>query len=167
MEDDVLPYAWVHNYYSWDWLHPTRIWRKITNVVRWTPTLWNDVDWDYSSLYIMMEKKIAYMREHQIKHANHTDFEELADQMTKAEGCLRRIREDNYLEKEWDEHHEKYPRVPHDQWEKTADGGSVMPPMSEECSKDFKRLIKLEEGLMQEDYEEFAKIFKISRGWWD
>jgi len=115
----------------------------------------------------MMEKKIQYMREHQIKHSNHTDFQELADQMEKAEGCLRRIREDNYLEKEWDEHHAKYPRVPHDQWEKTADGCTVMPPMSEECSKDFRRLIKIEEALMQEDYEEFHKLFKLSRGWWD
>jgi hypothetical protein len=151
-----------------DWLHPSRIYWKIKNVVRWTPILWNDVDWDYTSLYIVTLNKIKNMREHHEEHHNHTDWEEVVSQMKTAEGCLERLIEDNYLSEEWDKHRDKYPRIPHSLWEKLPDGCIKMPDMKEKERVEFLKLVDAEEKLRQTDKETFASAWtKHVQQWWD
>jgi len=151
-----------------DWLHPSRIYRKITNVVRWVPILWNDVDWDYNSFYVMMHTKVKFMKEHHIAHHNHTDWEEVVGQMQTMEDALDRLIKDDYLSAEWDAHHAAFPRVPHDQWEKTADGCTIMPEMKEEARTAFHKHIDAEDALRQADMQTVGTLFtKHTRGWWD
>lgn len=153
---------------STDWLHPTRAWRKLSNVVRWVPLLWRDVDWDHSSLYEVVEFKLANMRAHQLSHGNHDDCDEVARQMGEAATRLRRVREDDYLGEEWKAYGAKYPRKPMGEWEQTPEGHRVMPEMPEEQSAEFRKLCEREEFLIVRDLDEFGKIFaEKSRGWWD
>lgn len=166
-DHNPFPYSVRYWFYNKDIFHPTRIYRKITNVLRWTPILWGDVDWDYSSLYIMIHKKLKFMREHHAKHHNHTDWKELVQQMQTAEDAIRRLAEDNYLEKEWEDHYNKFP---HGEWLDVPGepGMKQMPPMSKEKEDEFTKLVDAEEKLKQQDYDTFASLFtKNSRGWWD
>src|SRR3990172_2873091 len=70
-EHNPIPYRVRHWYNDQDLFHPTRIVRKVKNIVRWIPILWNDADWDYGHLYDIMEFKIRNMREHHIEHDMH------------------------------------------------------------------------------------------------
>jgi hypothetical protein len=129
------------------------------------PVLWSDVDWDYISLYVMMQRKIKYMRLHQLHHANHTDFEEVMKQMQTVEDALERLIKDDYLSEDHEKHNEKFPRR---KATLEADGMYHMPPMSDEEAADVRRLGKMEEALKQEDLEEIGKAFRMYvRGWWD
>jgi hypothetical protein len=165
LEDDVLPYNWVHFYKSHDIFHPSRIYRKIENVIRWAPLLWNDVDWDYVSLLDMMRQKVKYMREHQRDHANHTDYEQIMGQMKSMEDALERLIKNDYVSEDYDKHREKFPER-----ESTLgpDGNYHMAKMSDEEAKSVRSLHKIEEALIQEDLEEIGKILREHvRGWWD
>ena len=151
-----------------DWLHPTRIYRKISNVVRWSFILWDDVDWDYSSFYHVMYSKVKFMKEHHIAHHNHIDWEEVVAQMQMMEDALLRLIEDDYLADEWEKFHTSFPRTPMSTWEKTADGCTIQPSMSEEASEAFGKHIDKEEALRLADMQTVATIFvKCTRGWWD
>lgn len=165
VEEEVLPYDLVWFYQHHDWLHPSRTYRKICNVIRWAPTLWNDVDWDYTSLLQMMSQKVKYMREHQRDHANHVDFEELMGQMKKMEDALNRLIKNDYCSEEYDAHSKKFPE------RKSIlrpDGMYEMPSMSDEERESFRKVSKTEEALTQEDLEEIGEILrKHLRGWWD
>lgn len=165
-DHNPFPYRWRFWFNDKDIFHPTRIYRKISNIVRWIPILWNDVDWDYASLYRVLHQKIKFMRVTHEQYHHHTDWEEVVVQMKTAEDCLFRLLKDNYAEKEWSAYHEKFPRG--DRWIKLADGGRQMESISEEQSDQMRKTFELEESLKQRDLETFASTFvQHVRGWWD
>lgn len=165
-DHDPIPFSIQFWFDHHDIFHPSRIFRKLRNIVRWIQVLWDDVDWDYSSLYLLMATKIKFMRECQISCDNHTDCGEIAAQMQMAENCLQRLVKDDYAVELWAEHRKKFPRK----------GKSVQPsderwlrePMSSEEQESFRKLIREEEKLRQRDMDLFCLIFNSSsRGWWD
>lgn len=164
-DNNPIPYSVRFWFHDKDIFHPRRVYRKCANIVRWVPILWRDTDWDYSGLYEIIEYKIRNMRTHQLEHANHTDANEVAEQMKTAADCLKRLRDDNYIEEEWNNHRKKHPDRP---LIDLPDGMKQIPPMSAAERGDFKKLVDAEEKRKQDDYETFTSIFtKHSRGWWD
>lgn len=164
-EHDPLPYSWGFWYDRQDWLHPSRILRKISNIIRWIPVLYDDVDWDYSGIYRLLQFKIKKMRKHQLSHGNHVDCEEVAEQMKTVEDALSRLASDDYIADAWEAHRNQFPR------KKLIDlpnGMKQMPSMSEDERASFNELVKNEEIAWQADMAIVgASLRDHIRGWWD
>ncbi len=167
VDNNPIPYSVRYWYNDMDILHPTRVWRKVSNIVRWVPVLWNDADWDYGHLYEIIDFKLTNMIEHHTDHHNHTDWEETVGQMTTARDALKRLRDDDYAAKEYAEHIEKFPHQDHVDvpgkpgWKQSA-------PLRPGESASFTKLADEEEKRRQADLDLFASTFvKHSRGWWD
>ena len=166
-ENNPLPYHVQWWFRDTDLFHPSRIYRKVSNIIRWIPILWRDVDWDSSALYDIVAFKLKNMREHHIEHHNHVGWEQVVEQIKTAEDAIRRVRDDDYLGKEWGEYHEKFPREP---WLDVPGkpGWKQSTPLSKEKSDMLMKLGDEEEKLRKQDLETFASIFRdYSLGWWD
>ena len=136
------------------------------NIVRWLPILWDDVDWDFTSLYVVMYTKLRFMRDHHEEHHHHTDWQADVMHMKIAEDCLRRLQKDNYLENEWNNYHKKFPRD--GRWIDLPDGMKQMPPMSDKQHSEFLKICESEEAAKQSDLQDFASTFvNHVREWWD
>lgn len=84
-------------------------WYGVGNVVRWTPVIWVDFDWDYSFLLKIMEYKLGRMAKNldsgiTVNSAHYARKARIA-----AELC-KRINNDDY----WEISRKLYPRE--DQW---------------------------------------------------
>ncbi len=155
-------------YQATDWIHPSRTWRKIRNVIRWIPVLWRDADWDYSSLYTIMATKLEHMAAHQRSHDNHEESAKLAGQMSDTAKALRRLISADYLPEDWEIYWKRYPLPPCSEWERTEDGCAIMPSMSDGQRGVFRDICGREAGLMKDDLDFVAKQFaENSQGWWD
>lgn len=165
-DHNPLPYRVRWWFRDCDLLHPVRVWHKLGNLARWAPLLWDDVDWDYSSLYIMMHTKLRFMRECLEENHSHTDWQETVVQLRTAEDCLSRLATDDYIMEEFVAHNARFPRDL--RWVDLPDGNRQLVPMSDEEHEAFFKIVHKEEALRQADLETFAKQFvEHSRGWWD
>lgn len=165
-EHNPFPYRVRFWFNDQDIFHPSRILRKLSNIVRWVPILWNDVDWDYASLYVLMYSKIRFMRDHHEECHHHTDWIEVVGQMQTAEDCLRRLCKDDYAMDVWESHYAQFPRT--DKLINLSNGHRQVVSMSDEERVSFFKCADKEEELRQSDLSTFASIFvKHVRGWWD
>lgn len=164
---ELLPYSWYHWYNDQDWLHPARCWRRFLHVVKWIPFLWRDQDWDYCFLYEMMEIKLRHMKEHHLQEQLTGDWKEIAAQLEAAEQCVRRLRNENYCEEEYEKHRKKYPKDFFDQLIPANETHFVQKPMGKREATSLKKIWEQEEKRRQADLDLFCKLFKEhSRGWW-
>lgn len=76
----------------------TTIPAKVVNVVSWIPFLWNDYDYDYSTILRLLEYKISRLRKHVEKHRMHTCWAKDAKQMRRAELVCKRLYKGNYYQ---------------------------------------------------------------------
>lgn len=165
--DDHIPYRLQRFYWETDIFHPGRVVRKILNILHWSLFLWNDVDWDYSSLYEVLHFKLRNMRKHFEKHHNHVDWQESVDQLKLVEDCISRLKEADYARELWDAYHDKYPRMFEDMID-LPNGMKQSKPMTEEQSAELRKIIDEEERQWQDDMKLFTENFaKNIRGWWD
>jgi len=59
-----IPFHWhffKYFLFSNPWGHIRNTFYSILNILAWVPVLWEDVDWDYSALYRIMEFKLRRM----------------------------------------------------------------------------------------------------------
>jgi hypothetical protein len=70
--------------------------RFFKRLLVWIPILWNDHDWDYTYLFIMMEKKLSLMREYHETKGLSMDRQKIAKQIKTCEVLLKRIIADEY-----------------------------------------------------------------------
>lgn len=160
-----LPYRVQRFWEDTDVFHPLRVYRKLANIVRWIPVLWHDTDWDYTSLYTIMYRKIKYMREHHTDHHNHEDWKVVVGQLQEVEEALARLIESNYMAEEHEAYSNNWPREP---WIDLPDGMKQLPPLKPGQAEELRRLFEGEEALIQKDLETVARVFKEHvRGWWD
>jgi hypothetical protein len=93
--------AWVRKTLS------ARIWRILPcgirsfltgckNVIRWSPTIFKDRDWDYWHIYNILQKKIEFQRQELINANRHTDINRDNRDMTIALNLIERVKEDYY-----------------------------------------------------------------------
>ncbi len=166
-EHNPIPYRVRFWFNDQDIFHPSRIWRKTTNVIRWIPTLWKDADWDYAHLYDMIDVKLTYMIEHHKEHHNHVDWEKVVEQMTTARDAIRRLRNDDYVSAEYDEHLKKFPEQ---EWLDLPGkpGWKQSAPLRDGERDSIRTISDIEEKRRQDDLELFTSTFKKHvREWWD
>lgn len=156
-EKNPIPYSIRFWFSHHDIFHPIRIARKIKNIFRWIPTLWNDHDWDSSYLLIMLKFKLENMRTYQEQSRLVEDWQVIVSQIQEVEDCLDRILKDDYAADLWKEYAEKFPR-----------SARFNHKMTEEERPFFWGAIQAEEAQRKSDLEKFTSIMRDhALEWWD
>ena len=66
------------------------------NVIRWSPTIFKDKDWDQWHIYNILQKKIEFQRQELINANRHTDINRDNRDMTIVLNLIERVKEDYY-----------------------------------------------------------------------
>ena len=69
---------------------------NITNIMRWIPVLWNNWDWDFCFLLIIMEHKLNRMASRFESKGCAVDSKKMARQIRICALLCERIKKDNY-----------------------------------------------------------------------
>jgi hypothetical protein len=96
---------------------------NIKRIIEWIPILWNDRDWDYGYLLLILEFKLKRMRLNITRGGIGQNATRTGKQIAYAEFLIRRLREDNYLQEEMKQHEAKW--GPFCRRKKWTDGTSV------------------------------------------
>lgn len=142
----------------------------ILRLIKWSKVLWNDCDYDYVTIWIILKFKLQCVREHIDKCANHVDYKKTVEEIKVAEDILERLIADAYCDKELEDHYKKW-GSPFDRMEeKIIDGKPyvVSPPPPPGSKKEFLDIIKKEEYRRNKDMKELGTYLKDHiRNWWD
>jgi len=84
-----------------------RVIEKIKNLISWFPVIWNDFDWDYQSIYRILEHKLSRM-ENVIRGGYAVDAEATADKIKFCSLLCKRLAECDYLERALIPHKRKW-----------------------------------------------------------
>ena len=66
------------------------------NLIKWTPTIYHDREWDGNYILKILQKKIEYQREYLVKANRHTRIEMDNRDMTLVLNLIERVREEYY-----------------------------------------------------------------------
>lgn len=150
----------------------------VKNLVLWLPIIWQDRNWDFYFIYVMMRYKLNLTGSHILKHNNHTRAEQDAYNIQLCVNLLDRLIADNYHETAFKNHDEKWgsgifrcvdctdnPKFQ----ELHIDYINVKTPEDEkQRHADFKRALKHEADLKNQDLDMlFTTMRKHIQGWWD
>ena len=146
----------------YSWLTPIEVfYENCVRIIRWIPILWKDRNWSDQRILTILRHKIRFTREVVSKYGHYVNSDKYAQQMLVAETLLERLENpEQYTKLDWEEHRLKWP---HDSWDnciENEDGSFTLPSLSEEESKNVKRMMKKAEYMWNQDMEYFCKIFK-------
>lgn len=82
--------------------------RGIKNLIKWTPVVWKDRDYDYQPLLEMMKFKLENMEDFFRNKGIAADAEERADEMKVCIDLLDRLINDVHFKEAYDAFHEKW-----------------------------------------------------------
>lgn len=72
------------------------VYSGIKNIIRWTPVIWNDQDFDWAYMASIMEYKLRRMHKLFKTHGHHINSEKDAQKMLICAELLHRLIEDNH-----------------------------------------------------------------------
>jgi len=146
----------------------------IKNLIKWLFIIWNDRDWDYYYLYMLLHFKLKNMQKFQRKYGHSLNSEEIAESMTIYIDALGRLIEDDYASEEWNALREKWGDI---SWEDCADkpgysrmviSGVKTEEDEEKYRIDLRKCVEQEEEAVQSDLSMlFGKMKDAIRSWWD
>lgn len=90
-----LRFTTVHR---WLWDHIRDIYWGIRNIIRWTPVIWFDEDFDWSNLAEVMEFKLRLMEKEFRERGHHVGSDLDAKRCRICSDLLKRLIEDKYWE---------------------------------------------------------------------
>ena len=73
-----------------------QVWKRITRIIDWLPVLWRDVDYDATSVYPFLQKKLERL-EPIIRNGHAVSSEKSADEIKVAIHLLRRVNSRDYV----------------------------------------------------------------------
>ena len=129
-----------------------RIWRNlhwriryfiggIKNIIRWTPTLYKDKDWDEWYILTILQKKIEFQRKEIIYANRHIDVDRDNRDMTIVLNLIERVKEDYYGTEHLDYEESKFRFEP-------VEGD--------------KELYSMEQDIISENYDDYLKKYPSS-----
>ena len=150
----------------------------IPNLIKWTPVIWKDRDWDQYFLYIILQFKLKQMEKLQRKYGHCINSNDYADQMRVCILLLERIIKGDYLmnalkphEEKWGESKLDFNKIPDKPGFSTAAFTVEKAITKEEIiqeNKERMRLYKHVDNLEQQDLDMlFKNMRKQVQGWWD
>lgn len=82
----------------------------VKNLVRWFPIIWQDRDFDYYYLLMLMETKLKHMHK-DMENSYHVGAERDAKDMQECIDIIHRIRTDSYTNEAFDEVEKRYGKL--------------------------------------------------------
>ena len=76
-----------------------RTWyKRIKNIIRWIPILWNDRDWDYYYIFEILKTKLKFQSKHFREYGYHESSERDAEQMELCIRLIDKVQNEYYLD---------------------------------------------------------------------
>lgn len=146
-----------------------RIFKKIKNIIRWIPVIWNDEDWDFSHLLDILHFKLENMQKY-FQSSNYIDDSEknkIVDELTAALHYLEEIIDDKCEMDIMQEYYDLYTEYPKISLIYT-DGMYKLKELSDEQAKIFKEYNQKAFLSKKHNKNMFFKILMENyEGWWD
>jgi len=150
----------------------------IPNLIKWTPVIWKDRDWDQHFLYVILQFKLKQMEQLQRKYGISTNSKDYADQMKVCILLLERIIKSDYLmntlkphEEKWGESKLDFDRIPDKPGLNTAVftvEKAITPEQIKQENKERMKLYKHVDNLEKQDLDMLFKLMRKNiEGWWD
>lgn len=150
----------------------------IQNLITWFPIIWNDRQWDWVDILIILRKKLTLMERSFRKYGHHVHADRDADRMKKCILLMDRLIKDDYVENAYKHHYEKWgdPKLDFkkDPEHKncsivdfTAEN-AITPEEKRQERKDKLRVITKPADMKRQDIDMlFTLIRKHLDSWWD
>lgn len=148
----------------------------IKNLITWFPIIWQDQQWDWTYIPILLRKKLIMMEHFFRNHGYHLHANKDADKMKKCILLIDRILKDEYHETAFKKHDEKWGEVKFIR-HKDADGlenvelrhkNIKTKEDKEKHHKEVTACMNREDILKKQDlYMLFDTLKKNIDSWWD
>jgi len=139
----------------------------IRNIIKWTPLLYKDRDWDHVYLMKIIQFKMSNMEKLFRKHGHHVNSDRDAKEIRICITLLDKIIKDDYLKKEWTKFDEKWGELEFTKNELIR-SKVITEEDNKQVRKETRRLYDKEDSIRNQDMD---LLFKIMRrkilGWWD
>jgi len=143
----------------------------VSNLVNWFPIIWNDRDWDYHFIYIILHKKLKRM-ENSIRYAPFVNAEKRADEIKLCVNLLDRLKKDVYIDMTEKSFIKRWGKCKFNTTEKNIlnivyekDPENIYKTKRD---KELRCRMNHEEYLINQDLSMlFNTMTKCIRGWWD
>lgn len=74
-----------------------RIIRRIKNLLRWFPIIWNDEQWDHYFIFEILKHKLIFTAEHTRKYGYHVNSNYDADRMMLCVRLIEKVQNEEYM----------------------------------------------------------------------
>lgn len=75
-----------------------RLIRKLRNLIRWLPVIWNDENWDHYYIFEILKKKLIFMSEDIRMNGHHVSAEYDANKMMLCVRLIEKVQNEEYME---------------------------------------------------------------------
>jgi hypothetical protein len=72
--------------------------KRIKNLIRWAPIIWNDQDWDYFHIYNILKHKLVFMAEHMYNKGYHESSKQEGDRMMLCVRLINKVQNEYYMD---------------------------------------------------------------------
>lgn len=152
-----------------------RLFNRIYKIIRYIPVLWKDEDWEWTYLFLLLEKKLSLM-EIAIREGYNIHSDKIGDEIKRARLMCHRIYADEYARLHYKAHQDKWGQL-----------NSFTTPSShnllqmhfyypnaktdeeyKKASKEAFRIYQHEEYLRKQDLQYlFSYLARNIQKWWD
>ena len=145
--------------------------RRLVQFFKWIPAIWGDVQWDHSSIFDLLQKKLELMHEFYSGDIPHiADKDDVAQEIEDVIVILRRIRDNRYLLVALEDFDKKYPDYNWNHWMDEDENGYLR--MDKDDAADQKKMknkaYRLSDKMEKEDLDNlFILLRKNIQNWWD
>jgi len=160
--------------------HPfTRTFHWFVKSIQYSRLLWNDFDWDYSYILILLQYKLKRTRKRILDNNIILRAEEIAAQIKHAEDLIQKWYDDDFCKDLYEAHDKKWGKmvdlsepIEHNgikmyTWNMSRENATT-PELQEQEKKEFMAIHQKAEEAKEKNFDElFAHIRKYIQGWWD
>lgn len=142
----------------------------VRNLIKWSPIIWRDRDWDSGFLMLMLEYKLSNMSALHRKYGNKVCSEKTANDLEYASKLARRIADEDYTKEAFGD---KFYLLEKNkmEFEPFGNGNSsrlIFTGLTDEEREEMRRLRDWEHELMDMDIEKlFDMMRRDLKSWWD
>lgn len=144
----------------------------IQNIIRWVPVIYQDRDWDYDFIYVLLYHKLKNMQEFfESDKVWSTKSDRVAKQIMISKNLCKRLSDQQYLTNALTNYHNKYGEdstVWHSEPTENPKLHRLVWDWSEQQHKDFTKASNHSDYMEQQDLDYLFKYLrKYIQGWWD
>ena len=147
-------------------------WHGCHNVIRWLPTIYNDEQFDFNSIYRLLYHKFKFMEEYykgdETTSANSLD---VADEIMICKNLALRLSNEDYLHNAFIEHEKQFPDYSKKMCFEKEEGSHYVKFVNnntKEEKKSYSKWSKHSDYMEKQDTEYlFSEITKRIKNWWD